>query len=260
MNIVPFNFNGNAVRVVSRNGEPWFVASDVCAVLELRNPSDAVKRLDTDEVTLDQIEGSHRPTNLINESGLYALVLRSDKPQAKPLRRFVTSEVLPQIRKTGAFGVSVAPSDRIKASREARLALKGNLWLCKQMGLEGTQAVIAANNAVRANLGVDHLAQLGIQYSEAPQSASLLTASDLARRLGWRSAQVVNKTLERLGLQMSFRDAKGRLYYEPTDQGREEGAVMVDTQKKDRAGTPIRQLRWSSDVLGALSALDGATA
>ena len=102
-NIVPFNFEDQQVRTLDRNGEPWFVAVDVCRVLEIGNPSDAVARLDGDEVTLDSIEGNHRPTNLINESGLYALILTSKKPQAKPFRKWVTSEVLPSIRKSGRY-------------------------------------------------------------------------------------------------------------------------------------------------------------
>lgn len=103
-NIVPFTFEGAQVRVVEIAGEPWFVAADVCAVLEIGNPSMAMNRLEEDEVTLSQIEGSHRPTNLISESGLYSLVLRSDKPQARPFRKWVTAEVLPSIRKTGRYG------------------------------------------------------------------------------------------------------------------------------------------------------------
>lgn len=108
-NIIPFNFNNTDVRVIERDGEPWFVAADVCAILEIKNTSDAIKRLDADEVTLDQIEGSHRATNLVNESGLFALVLRSDKPQARPFRKWVTSEVLPSIRQTGGYTPSAQP-------------------------------------------------------------------------------------------------------------------------------------------------------
>ena len=95
-----FNFNQNEVRtIVKEDGEIWFVLSDVCNVLEIGNPSDAARRLDNDEVTLDIIEGNHRPTNLVNESGLYSLVLTSRKPEAKQFKKWVTSDVLPSIRK-----------------------------------------------------------------------------------------------------------------------------------------------------------------
>ena len=102
--IIPFEFETKPVRVVEMGGEPWFVAKDVCAVLGIKNPSQAMGRLDEDEVTLYKIEGSHRPTNLVSESGLYGLVVRSNKPQAKQFRKWVTSEVLPSIRKTGQYG------------------------------------------------------------------------------------------------------------------------------------------------------------
>lgn len=101
--ILPFDFEEQAVRVVMRDDEPWFVAADVCRVLELSNPSMSVKGLDDDEVTLSQIEGSHRETNLVSESGLYALVIRSDKPAAKRFRKWITAEVLPAIRKFGRY-------------------------------------------------------------------------------------------------------------------------------------------------------------
>lgn len=101
--IIPFDFEEQAVRVIMRDEEPWFVAADVCRVLGIMNTSDAVKRLDDDEVTLDQIEGSHRETNLVSESGLYALVIRSDKPAAKRFRKWITSEVLPAIRRHGRY-------------------------------------------------------------------------------------------------------------------------------------------------------------
>ncbi|HCJ6519570.1 TPA: phage antirepressor KilAC domain-containing protein [Acinetobacter baumannii] len=103
-NVSVFNFNQNEVRtIVKEDGEIWFVLSDVCSVLEIGNPSDAARRLDNDEVTLDIIEGNHRPTNLVNESGLYSLVLTSRKPEAKQFKKWVTSDVLPSIRKNGGY-------------------------------------------------------------------------------------------------------------------------------------------------------------
>ena len=121
--IIPFDFEDQAVRVVMRDDAPWWVAADVCRVLEILNTSDAVKRLDEDEVTLDQIEGSHRPTNLISESGLYALVIRSDKPAAKRFRKWITSEVLPSLRRHGRYDMSSAPSDMREISADRLIEL-----------------------------------------------------------------------------------------------------------------------------------------
>lgn len=102
-NMIPFYFDGHSVRVIDRSGSPWFVLADVCHVLEIGNPSDAAKRLDGDECTLDTIEGSHRPTNLVNEPGLYSLILTSRKEQARRFKRWVTHEVLPSIRRHGGY-------------------------------------------------------------------------------------------------------------------------------------------------------------
>ncbi|MBF0138495.1 MAG: hypothetical protein HQL65_19875 [Magnetococcales bacterium] len=104
--ITPFQFEAHVVRVVTRDGEPWFVAADVCAILEIGNVTNAMKRLDGDEQALYSIKGistGNDQANIINESGFYSLVLRSDKPQAKPFCRWVTAEVLPSIRKTGQY-------------------------------------------------------------------------------------------------------------------------------------------------------------
>lgn len=98
-----FNYNGNEVRTVQIGGEPWWVLKDVCVVLDLKNPTMIADRLDTDEVTKFNLGGLSGETNIINESGLYNVILRSDKPQAKPFRKWVTNEVLPSIRKTGGY-------------------------------------------------------------------------------------------------------------------------------------------------------------
>lgn len=98
------------IRTVVKDSEPWFVAKDVCEVLGLTNPSEALKSLDSDEKsTLRNSEGragaGAQCFNIINESGLYALVIRSNKPNARKFRKWITSEVLPAIRKTGRYDI-----------------------------------------------------------------------------------------------------------------------------------------------------------
>ena len=90
------------IRVVEQNGEPWFVAADVCRALDIGNPTQALTRLDDDEVTLISNEGG-REINFVSEPGLYSLVLGSRKPEAKAFKRWVTHEVIPSIRKTGSY-------------------------------------------------------------------------------------------------------------------------------------------------------------
>lgn len=100
-------FEGAAVRIFDRDGHPWFVLADVCRVLEIANVSDASRRVDDDEkdgVDITDPIGRLQKTTIVNESGLYSLILTSRKPEAKRFKKWVTSEVLPQIRKTGAYG------------------------------------------------------------------------------------------------------------------------------------------------------------
>ena len=103
-NIIPFRFGKANVRVIQKDGDPWFVAKDVCDVLELTDTNKALLGLDLDEKREhEQYSGSGRKPILINESGLYSLILRSRKPEAKRFKKWVTSEVLPSVRKHGAY-------------------------------------------------------------------------------------------------------------------------------------------------------------
>lgn len=108
----PFNYAGHPIRVVERDGEPWFVAADVCAVLGIGNVADALSRLAESDIDSTDVWSQSNNRNysvkIINESGLYDLILDSRKPEAKPFRRWVTSEVLPSIRKTGSYVAPVA--------------------------------------------------------------------------------------------------------------------------------------------------------
>lgn len=93
-------------RVVDRKGEPWFVLSEVCEELGIANVSDAASRLDDDEkdsLRMTNAAGQYRSVIIINEPGLYSLILGSKKPEAKAFKKWVTTEVLPQIRKTGGY-------------------------------------------------------------------------------------------------------------------------------------------------------------
>ena len=101
-NLQVFSYEGNDVRMVQRNGETWWVLKDVCDVLGLSNPSIVADRLDDDERAKFDL-GRQGETNIINESGLYNVIIRSDKPESKKFKRWVTHEVLPSIRKHGAY-------------------------------------------------------------------------------------------------------------------------------------------------------------
>ena len=101
-----FHYNGKEVRTVQHDGEPWWVLKDVCDILDLERGHRVAERLDVDEVRqtyLTDSIGREQNTYIISESGLYNVILRSDKPEAKPFRKWVTNEVLPSIRKHGAY-------------------------------------------------------------------------------------------------------------------------------------------------------------
>lgn len=134
--IIPFDFEEQSVRVVVRDGASWWVAADVCRVLEIANSRDALSRLDDDErqeinpldlgvgntdVQVRQHGGARR-MSLINESGLYALILTSRKPAAKRFRKWVTAEVLPALRTRGRYELPAA-EDKREISTERLLEL-----------------------------------------------------------------------------------------------------------------------------------------
>lgn len=97
------NSDFGELRTIVKEGEPWFVAIDVCKALEVSNPTVAISRLDGDEVAKFNLGGLSGESNIVSESGLYSLALGSRKPQAKPFKRWVTHEVIPSIRKHGAY-------------------------------------------------------------------------------------------------------------------------------------------------------------
>lgn len=104
-NLQIFDYQSSPIRMIDRDGELWWVLADVCRVLDIKNSRDAASRLDDDEKGVSQTDtpgGSQRMTT-INESGLYKVIFRSEKPEAKRFARWVTHEVLPAIRRTGTY-------------------------------------------------------------------------------------------------------------------------------------------------------------
>ena len=95
-----------SVRTITKDNEPMFCLADICKALEIKNATDVAKRLEEDEVTRLNLGSQSGETNFVTESGLYAVILRSDKPNARKFRKWVTSEVLPAIRKNGGYGAN----------------------------------------------------------------------------------------------------------------------------------------------------------
>lgn len=136
-----FNFNNLPVRTVLVNDEPWFVGKDVADILGYSNSRKALRDHVDDEdkgVTKSDTLGGNQNITIINESGLYSLILKSKKPQAKPFKRWVTQEVLPTIRKHGAYMTDKKAQDVISGNGLADLLLQAGNQI-KQLELEKSQ-------------------------------------------------------------------------------------------------------------------------
>lgn len=118
-----FVYSGEQLRTIQQPDGLWWVLRDVCQVLGLDSPHKVADRLDEDEKGRNQIPtpGGAQEMTIINEPGLYSVILRSDKPEAKAFKRWVTHEVLPSIRRTGAYGV---PPERLAHLHELQAKLE----------------------------------------------------------------------------------------------------------------------------------------
>jgi prophage antirepressor-like protein len=106
MEIIPFDYKSKSVRVIQdENGDLWWVATDICEILGLTNTTEALKGLEDDEKSTLRISEGGPERNIINEPGLYSLIIRSNKPEAKNFKRWITHDVLPTIRKTGKYEI-----------------------------------------------------------------------------------------------------------------------------------------------------------
>jgi len=145
-----FNFENNQVRTNIINNEPWFVATDVCQILDLTNATMALNRLDEDERSKFNL-GRQGEANVINEFGLYNLVLSSRKPEAKAFKRWITHEVVPAIRKTGNYQTPMSQEDIMIATLESQKEIKLQLNTVSN-DIEGLKKEIDLSRLQKAKL------------------------------------------------------------------------------------------------------------
>lgn len=160
---------GFAIRAVHLDEQEWFIAKDVCDVLGVKNSRKATANLEEDErhdVTISDAIGRQQVTSSVNESGLYALILRSKKPQARAFRKWVTSEVLPTIRKTGGYSVGGDPVEIVKVELDRFTKRLINI------GVPEVPAIRAAKSALRSKLTAmkQYLADQPVNGERGPQS------------------------------------------------------------------------------------------
>lgn len=251
--IIPFDFESHQVRVQISAGQPWFNAVDVCEVLAFGNARQALEsHVEDDDVQkLDATDsmGRVQSTNHISESGLFALILGSTKPEAKRFKKWVTSEVLPSIRKTGGYR-SASP---VRLVTEAARAFPPLFRAARLLGCDKNAAAIAANQAVMSATQVNLLQQLGHTHLEAEnQEVRFFTPTELGQMMGGLSGRKVNLLLAEAGMQAKRGDE-----WEALEAG-QAFARIYDTGKKHGSGVPIQQVKWSSAVLPLLRKEDVA--
>lgn len=266
--LTPYSFEGRDIRLVQREGEPWFVAGDAAAMLGYDHTPHLSRLLEDDEKGVHKVDtlGGSQDVAVISEAGLYRAIVQrraSTKIAAETrdgiarFQRWVFHDVLPSIRKDGIYVTPRAakPTNpdaaRISLAREARLTFNDHLKLCKMSGVTGSDAMIAANQATIAVLGVDRLAVLNMKRLPNDADSAQINTTTLGQQLGL-SAQETNKNLVSYGYATVYRDAKDRLVYEPTEKGRATGGRVVSTGKKHADGTPVTQLLWSVITVEAL--------
>lgn len=177
------------VRILEKDNELWFVAKDVCDCLEIKNTTDALKRLDNDERSRFNL-GRQGETNIVNEYGLYNLVLSSRKPEAKEFKRWITHDVIPQIRKTGTYSMNIP-----KSLPEALRAYANEVELHN-----ATKAIVAQQEQQIAEFK-----PVKDYVDKILSSKSCLAITQIAADYGL-SAQELNKILHEADLQRKVGD------------------------------------------------------
>lgn len=223
-NIQIFNYQSNEVRTVEMGGEPWFVLKDVCNILGISKYRDTAARLDADErgsVEVDTLGGTQQVI-AVNESGLYHVILRSDKPEAKPFRKWVTSEVLPSIRKNGGY---IAGQEQLTPEELMAKAL-----LVANKTLADREARICELTAQNSQLTVEkQIMQPKAEYFDELVDRNLLTNfRETAKELGIKPKAFVAWLLDKKFL---YRDQKGKLL---PREDKNNGLFEVKEAKNDK--------------------------
>ncbi len=242
LDIVPFQFDQHAVRVhIDASGEPWFVAADVCAALALPETHKAVARLDDDEKDRNSIPtpGGVQEMTVVNESGLFNLVLGSRKPEARRFKRWVTHDVLPSIRKTGAYAVpgSVAALPAPAQDRVTAILMIGEA-VAKVPGVRPGIAMAATLTCIQENTGMS-VETLRRALPACNDPLATVNPTRLGEQIGL-SARTVNLRLAALG----FQHRNDRDEWELTDAGQSWGEALPYS----RNGHSGYQILWRPEV------------
>ena len=241
--IIPFEFESHALRVnLDAAGQPWFVAADVCAALDLPDTHKAIARLDDDEKGRNSIPtpGGQQEMSVVNESGLYNLVLGSRKPEAKRFKRWITHEVLPSIRKTGSYTstTSVAALPSPTQDRVSSLLLIGEA-VARVPGVKHGIAMAATLTCIFENTGLSmETMRRALPANDEPMAA--MNPTKLGQKMGL-AARSVNARLAAMGLQLR----NDRDEWELTEAGQAWGEALPYS----RNGHSGYQILWNPAVI-----------
>ena len=241
--IIPFEFESHALRVnLDAAGQPWFVAADVCAALDLPDTHKAIARLDDDEKGRNSIPtpGGQQDMSVVNESDPYNLVLGSRKPEAKRFKRWITHEVLPSIRKTGSYTstTSVAALPSPTQDRVSSLLLIGEA-VARVPGVKHGIAMAATLTCIFENTGLSmETMRRALPANDEPMAA--MNPTKLGQQMGL-AARSVNARLAAMGLQMR----NDRDEWELTEAGQSWGEALPYS----RNGHSGYQILWNPAVI-----------
>jgi prophage antirepressor-like protein len=250
--LLPFHYEGAQIRVLTDSqGAPWFIAADLCSCLGIRNPSDALSRLDDDEKGLGSTETLKGQQYLatVNESGLYALVLSSRKPEAKRFKRWITHEVLPAIRLTGSYAVPNLASSQPALPANKQDSVNALLLIGQAIaqvpGVKAGIAMAATLTCIQENTGLSvETLRRTLPATEEPICS--LNATQLGRKLGM-AARVMNQHLAACGLQL--RNARDE--WELSERGQQ----WAEALPYCRQGHSGYQILWNPAVVDIVRGL-----
>jgi len=265
MEILPFNFENREIRIFTDSeNNIWFIVKDILEILEIstKHTSMTLRKLDEDELTTIKMlsGGQNRDMKAVSESGFYKLVLRSNKPVAKPFQKWVTRDVLPSIRKTGTYSIQKDNSNLPQLKERAeKIEISTNMFISfekifSRIGIvDKTELAITSNRAVQKETGIDFIElseKRGLEISD-----KFLTPTELAElsqnpqfltKSGKGSGRKMNLELEKYGFQF----LKDKVWIQ-TESGKEFSKFVQNKSKYSEKN--IFHLNWKKDVLEKLS-------
>lgn len=253
-NIQIFTKDNFSVRTIrDEDGKIWFVAKDVAEALEyseaslnqVNNLFSAVPDIWTahKRIMASSVNGVEQMREMLclSEEGLYFFLGRSDKPKALPYQIWIAGDVVPSIRETGNY------ITRPENNPISRNELDSTAFILEKAGIKDNQLTLALDKLYKTRMGYSALQACGIELI-APEQKQILNPTEIGNELGL-SARRVNDILAGAGFQYKIAGN-----WEPLEDGTPY-AVMLDTNKKHSDGTPVRQLKWKSEIIPIIKEL-----